>query len=332
MGERPRILVTQKVPQAAYPILTEVGEVTANQHEGLIWSPEELLKQAPGHDYIFCLLTDTIDAGFLAACTSSTPRLKLIANMAVGFNNIDVAAATRLGVAATNTPGVLSDTTADLAFALLLATARRLPEAERYLRAGKYSGWGPLLFTGAEVHHATLGLVGAGRIGQIMAKRASGFDMRILYYNRSRLSSAEEQRYHMTYVPLDELLQQADFVSIHTPYTPETHHLISTRELALMKPEAILINTARGPIVDEKALVQALQTGKIAGAGLDVFEHEPAVEPELLTMEQVVLLPHIGSASLQTRSLMATMAAQNIAAHIRGQRPPNILNPEVLKE
>ncbi|HZR43775.1 MAG TPA: D-glycerate dehydrogenase [Ktedonobacteraceae bacterium] len=330
MGERPRILVTQKVPQAAYPLLEEVGEVDANMQEGLIWSPEELLSHSVGHDYIFSLLTDTIDARFLETCAASTPRLKLVANMAVGFNNIDVTVATRLGIAVSNTPGVLSDTTADLAFGLLLATARRIPEAERYLRAGKYTGWGPLLFTGAEVHHATLGVIGAGRIGKIMAKRASGFEMRVLYYNRNRLPAEEEQRYNMTYVLLDELLQQSDFVSIHTPYTADTHHLIGARELAQMKPSAILINTARGPIVDEKALVQALQQGKIAGAGLDVFEREPAVEPELLTMEQVVLLPHIASASLQTRSLMATMAAQNIVAHIRGQRPPNILNPEVL--
>jgi len=330
VGERPRILVTQKVPQAAYPLLEEVGEVDANMQEGLIWSPEELLSHSVGHDYIFSLLTDTIDARFLETCAASTPRLKLVANMAVGFNNIDVTVATRLGIAVSNTPGVLSDTTADLAFGLLLATARRIPEAERYLRAGKYTGWGPLLFTGAEVHHATLGVIGAGRIGKIMAKRASGFEMRVLYYNRNRLPAEEEQRYNMTYVLLDELLQQSDFVSIHTPYTADTHHLIGARELAQMKPSAILINTARGPIVDEKALVQALQQGKIAGAGLDVFEREPAVEPELLTMEQVVLLPHIASASLQTRSLMATMAAQNIVAHIRGQRPPNILNPEVL--
>ncbi len=325
-----RILVTQKVPAPAYPPLLEIGTVEANQEEGVIWSHEELLRRGPGHDYIYCLLTDTIDAAFLEACAVATPRLKLVANMAVGYNNIDLAAATRFGIAVTNTPGVLSDTTADLAFGLLLAAARRISEAERYVRAGHFTGWGPLLFCGAEVHHATLGIIGAGRIGKIMAKRASGFDMNVIYHNRNRLSPAEEAIYRLTYVSLPDLLRQADFVSIHIPYTPETHHLIGARELAMMKPGAILINTARGPVVDEQAMVRALQAGEIAGAGLDVFEREPAIEPELLGMEQVVLVPHIGSASLRTRTLMATMATANIVAHVRGQRPPNILNPEVL--
>jgi glyoxylate reductase len=329
---RPSILVTQKVPQDAYPLLEAVGDVDANMQEGSIWSYAELLQRAPGHDYLYCLVTDTLDAPLLAACAAATPRLKLVANMAVGYNNIDVAAATRLGIAVTNTPGVLSETTADLAFGLLIATARRITEAERYLRAGKFTGWGPELFCGAEVHHATLGLIGVGRIGKVMARRAGGFDMRILYYARHQLSAAEEALYQLTYAPLDELLQQSDFISIHIPYTPETHHLIGTRELQLMKPTAMLINTARGPIVDEKALAQALQSGTIAGAGLDVFEREPAIEPELLTMEQVVLLPHIGSASLKTRTLMATTASKNIRAHIQGLQPPNIVNPEVLHE
>ncbi len=330
MGKSTRILVTQKVPDPAYSPLREIGTVDANQEEGVIWSHEELLQHGPGHDYLFCLLTDTIDAPFLEACAASTPRLKLVANMAVGYDNIDLAAATQLGIAITNTPGVLSDTTADLAFGLLLATARRIPESERYVRAGRFTGWGPLLFCGAEVHHATLGLIGAGRIGTIMAKRASSFDMQVLYYNRHRLTPDEEAAYHLTYASFHDVLQQADFISIHVPYTPETHHLIGARELSMMKRSAILINTARGPIVDERALAQALQAGQIAGAGLDVFEREPAIEPALLTMEQVVLVPHIGSASLRTRTLMATMATDNIVAHARGQRPPNILNPEVL--
>ncbi|HLI69672.1 MAG TPA: D-glycerate dehydrogenase [Ktedonobacteraceae bacterium] len=331
MTERPKILVTQRVPDPAYPSLQAIGEVEANMEEGLIWPYEELLRRGPGHEYIYCLLTDNIDARFLEACAAALPRTKMIANMAVGFNNIDLNAATRLGIAVSNTPGVLSDTTADLAFALLMATARRIPEAERFLRAGKYTGWGPLLFCGADVHHSTLGLIGAGRIGKIVAKRASGFEMRVLYYGVRRLSLAEEAEYHLDYVPLDELLQQADFISIHVPYMPSTHHLISEREFNLMKPSAILINTARGPIVDEKALVRALQSGRIAGAGLDVFENEPAVEPELLSMENVVLLPHIASASLQTRTLMAAMASDNLVAHFYGKRPPNILNPEVLE-
>lgn len=330
MTDRPKILVTQKVPDPAYPLLEAIGDVEANMAEGTIWSYEELLRKGPGHDYIYSLLTDNIDARFLETCAASSPRLKMVANMAVGYNNIDVEAATRLGIAVSNTPGVLSDTTGDLAFALLMATARRIPEAERFLRAGKYTGWGPLLFCGAEVHHSTLGLVGAGRIGKIMAQRASGFEMKVLYYDVYRMTPEDEAKYHMTYMPMDEVLQMSDFVSVHTPYMPSTHHLISERELKLMKPTAILINTARGPIVDEKALVKALQAGTIAGAGLDVFENEPAVEPELLAMENIVLLPHIASASLQTRTLMATMASDNLVAHAQGKRPPNIVNPEVL--
>ena len=316
------ILVTQKIPDAAYSLLEAVGMVDTNGEEGRIWSATELLQNAPGHEYILCLITDTIDAQLLKACA---PQLKLVANMAVGYNNIDVAAAQQLGIVVTNTPGVLTDTTADLAFGLLLATARRMGEAERYLRGGKFTGWGPLLLSGTDVHSATLGIIGAGRIGQAMAKRASGFDMRLLYYNRHHLSSEQEQQYGLTYAPLDEVLQQSDFISIHTPYTPETHHLLGERELALMKPEAMLINTARGSIVDEKALVRALQHGTIAAAGLDVFEREPAVEPELLTMENVVLLPHIASASLKTRTRMATMASENIVAHAKGQQPPNVV-------
>jgi glyoxylate reductase len=331
MTGRPKILVTQRVPDAAYPLLEQIGEVEANMQEGVIWSYEELLRNGPNHDYIYSLLTDNIDARFLEACAASAPRLKMVANMAVGYNNIDVEAATRLGIAVSNTPGVLSDTTADLAFALLMATARRIPEAERYLRAGKYTGWGPLLFCGAEVHHATLGLVGAGRIGKIVAKRASGFDMKVIYYDVYRMSPEDEATYNMTYLTMDDVLKQADFVSVHTPYMPSTHHLIGERELSLMKPNAILINTARGPIVDEKALVSALQGSIIAGAGLDVFENEPAVEQELMTMENVVILPHIASASLKTRTLMATMASDNIVAHFHGERPPNIVNPEVLE-
>lgn len=327
MPERPHILVTQKIPADAYPLLETIGEVEANMQEGVIWSADELLRRAPSHDYLLCLLTDTIDARLLETCANAYPRLKMVANMAVGYNNIDVGAATRLGITVSNTPGVLSDTTADLAFALLMATARRVPEAERFLRAGKFTGWGPLLFCGAEVTGATLGIIGAGRIGQLLAKRASGFDMRVLYHNSRRLSPDIEAQYNLIYSDLDDLLSSSDFVSLHMPYSPATHHLIGERELALMKPSAILINTARGAVVDEKALARALQTRQIAGAGLDVFEREPAVELDLLTMENVVLVPHIGSATHKTRTRMAVMAAQNIVAHAQGKRPPNILNP-----
>src|SRR5438045_2841055 len=215
MTGRPKILVTQKVPDPAYPLLTAIGEVDANKEESSIWPYEELLRRGPGHDYIYSLLTDNIDDRFLEACAAGTPRLKMVANMAVGYNNIDVEAATRLGIAVSNTPGVLSDTTGDLAFALLMATARRIPEAERFLRAGKYTGWGPLLFCGAEVHHSTLGLIGAGRIGKIMAQRASGFEMKVIYYDVYRMPTEDEEKYHITYMPMEEVLQQADFLSIH---------------------------------------------------------------------------------------------------------------------
>src|SRR2546423_11256584 len=206
MTDRPKILVTQKVPDPAYPPLEAIGDVEANKEEGVIWSYEELLRRGPGHDYIYSLLTDNIDAQFLEACTVATPRLRMVANMAVGFNNIDIDTATRLGIAVSNTPGVLSDTTADLTFALLMATARRIPEAERFLRAGKYTGCGPLLFCGAEVHHATLGLIGAGRIGKIVAKRASGFVMTVIYYKLHVLSQEDEETYHMTYMSIEDVL------------------------------------------------------------------------------------------------------------------------------
>ena len=246
MTDRPKILVTQKVPDPAYPPLEAIGDVEANMEEGSIWPYEELLQRGPGHDYIYSLLTDNIDARFLEACAASTPRLKMVANMAVGFNNIDVETATRLRIAVSNTPGVLSDTTADLAFALLMATARRIPEAERFLRAGKYKGWGPLLFCGADVHGSTLGLIGAGRIGKLVARRSSGFDMKVLYYDVYRMQPEEEATYHMTYMPMEDVLEQSDFISVHTPYMPSTHHLISERELKMMKPTAILINTEIG--------------------------------------------------------------------------------------
>lgn len=330
MKARPRILVTQKVPPQIYSLLAEVGEVDGNMDEETNWNGEELVQHARGYDYLLCMVTNTINAHLLESCAKAQPALKLVANMAVGYNNIDVAAATKFGIAVTNTPGVLSETTADLAFGLLLATARRMGEAERYLRAGQFTGWLPLLLCGAEVHHATLGIIGMGRIGKEMARRANGFQMRILYFNRHRLSEEEEQTFGLTYVSYEELLKQSDFISLHIPYSKETHHLIGTREFKQMKPTAMIINTARGPIIDEKALVQALQDKTIAGAGLDVFEQEPAVEPELLTMENVVLLPHIGSASLQTRTRMAMMAAENIVAHARGKRPPNVVNAEAL--
>jgi glyoxylate reductase len=255
-----------------------------------------------------------------------------VANNAVGFNNIDLDAATRLKIAATNTPDVLTDTTADLAFALILGVARRIAEGDRFVRGGRWTGWTPSLMIGGDVHDKTLGVIGLGRIGSAVARRGQGFNMRILYYDIRRLHPAVEQQHQLQFFPLRDLLQVSDFVTLHVPLTPETKHLIGAEELGLMKKTAYLINASRGPVVDEKALVEALRTGKIAGAGLDVFEAEPKVTPELFQVENTLLLPHIGSATDETREAMALRAANNILAAIRGQIPPDILNPEIYRK
>jgi glyoxylate reductase len=256
-------------------------------------------------------------------------NLKVVANNAVGFNNIDVAAATRLKIAVTNTPDVLTDTTADLTFALILGVARRIAEADRYVRTGKWMGWTPRLMIGGDVHGKTLGIIGLGRIGSAVARRGQGFNMRILYHDIRRLDPAVEQQHQLQFFSLRDLLQASDFVTLHVPLTRETRHLIGAEELGLMKKTAYLINASRGPVVEEKALVQALQAGTLAGAGLDVFEAEPKVTPELLSMDNVLLLPHIGSATDETREKMVMVAVQNILAVLRGEIPPNILNPEI---
>jgi glyoxylate reductase len=255
--------------------------------------------------------------------------LKIVANNAVGFNNIDLAAATRLKIAATNTPDVLTDTTADLAFSLILGVARRIAEADRFVRAGKWVGWTPGLMIGSDVHGKTLGIVGLGRIGSAVARRGQGFNMKIVYNDIRRLDPAIEQQHQLQFFPLRELLKTADFVTLHVPLAPDTKHLIGQKELQLMKKSAFLINASRGPVVDEKALVEALRSGSIAGAGLDVFEAEPKVTPELLKMENTLLVPHVGSATDETREKMALVAVNNLLAVIRGEVPPNILNPEI---
>ncbi len=322
-----RILVTQHIPDAGLALLRAASDVALdiNPTPGAIWTPAELRAHVPGHDYLLCLLTDQIDAALLEAGARGTPPLRLVANMAVGYNNIDLEAARRLGILVTNTPGVLTDATADLTMALLLAVARRIPEADRFTRAGRFTGWQPLLLLGAELSYKTLGIVGMGRIGRAVARRALGFGMRILYTSRHALSAKEEQLFNTTYASLETLLPRADFLSLHVPYTPQTHHLLNAKTLARMKPEAYVINTARGPIIDEAALVEALQAGRLRGAALDVFEEEPRIHPALLQMEQVVLAPHIGSATHETRNRMATTAAANILAHLRGETPPNLV-------
>jgi glyoxylate reductase len=287
-----------------------------------------LLRRVADKEGLLCTLTDRIDAELL----DGAPSLKVIANYGVGFEHIDLAGATRRGIPVTNTPGVLTDATADLAFALILATARRIAAGDRRVREGKFTYWAPLLFLGQEVSKKTLGLIGLGRIGQAVAQRARGFGMRVLYHSRTRLAPAAEQELQVAYALRETLLQEADFVSLHVPLTPETRHLIGRRELELMKPTAFLINTARGPVVDEAALVEALRRGQLGGAGLDVYEREPELSPGLTDLDNVVLLPHLGSATIETRTRMGFMAAENLLAGLRGERPPNCLNWAEIQE
>ncbi|HHY09452.1 MAG TPA: D-glycerate dehydrogenase, partial [Firmicutes bacterium] len=278
---------------------------------------EELLKIVPKQDALITMLSNPIDEEVMAA----GPRLKVIANYAVGFNNIDLQAATKRGIPIVNTPDVLSDATADLAWALLMATARRVVEGDQMVRAGEFTGWAPELLLGVEIHGKTLGIIGAGRIGQAVAQRAAGFKMKTLYYNRNRLPKEVEKECNMAYADLDTLLKTADFVSLHCPLTPATKYLIGKRELELMKPTAVLINTARGPVVNETDLVEALAEGLIFGAGLDVFEDEPALKPGLADLPNTVLAPHIGSAAWETRSQMTDMVARDVLAALQGKRP-----------
>jgi lactate dehydrogenase-like 2-hydroxyacid dehydrogenase len=322
---QPKVLITRKIFDEAIAIVRQHFEVEDNQND-IPFSPEELIKRLQGKAGAIILLTDRIDEVLLSQC----PDLRIVSNIAVGYNNIDVRACTRRKVMVTNTPGVLDDTTADLTWALLLTTARRVVEADQYLRSMKWTGWKLMEFLGYDVHHKVLGICGLGRIGQRVARRARGFDMRILYTDVVRAAVSVEKESGAGFVDKKTLLAESDFVTLHVPLGPQTTHYISDPELALMKPTAILINASRGPVVDEKALVQALKGGKIAGAGLDVYEREPEVEHELLQMKHVVLAPHIASASRETRLRMATMAAENLVAGLTGRRPPNLVNGEVL--
>jgi gluconate 2-dehydrogenase len=311
-----KVFVGRPVFEEVLDSLRQHFEVTDNQAD-VLFTPEELARKLQGQAGAITTGTERIDAALLAAC----PQLRVVANMAVGFNNFDVPAMTAAGVQATNTPDVLTETTADFGFALLMATARRLTESEHFLRAGKWTKWRYDMFAGAEVHGSTLGIMGMGRIGQGIARRAAhGFGMQVIYHNRSRLSSDLEAQCKARYVSKPELLQTADHVMLVVPYSPESHHSIGAAELAQMKPTATLVNIARGGIVDDTALAQALKDRRIAGAGLDVFEGEPQVHPELLKLENVVLTPHIASATVNTRMAMAQLAADNLIAYlIRGQ-------------
>ena len=321
---KPKVVVTREVFDDSIAYLTQHCEVVANQAD-VPYTPEALAaKLAPG-DGLMCALTDKVDAALIAHC----PHLKAVANIAVGYNNIDVPACTARGIQVTNTPGVLDDSTADLAFALMLATARRITEVESYIRNGEWTGWKLKQWLGVDVHHATLGIIGMGRIGQAIARRARGFDMNVIYHNRTRVAPAIEQRVGALYVSFDELLAQADFVVLQMPYSPATHHLISTKELAKMKPGAILINSTRGGVVDDKALIAALKNGVIRAAGLDVFEGEPKLDAGFLELKNVVLVPHIGSSTESTRRAMAMTAAKNLVAALSGLAPPNLVNTSV---
>jgi len=320
-----KILVTGNLPAEVMDPLRKKYEVEAHAEDRPM-ERQQLLSRIGDRDGLLCMITDAVDEELLGRA----PRLKMIANMGVGYNHIDIAAATRRGIPVSNTPGVLTDATADLAFTLILAVARRVVEGDRRVREGKFKLWAPFLFLGREVSGKTLGIVGFGRIGRAVARRAAGFGMRVLYHNRSRLTPAEERESPAEYADLNTLLAQADFVSLHVPLSGETRHLIGAAELSRMKPTAYLINTARGPVVDEVALLATLQRGMIAGAGLDVYENEPALTPGLADLPNVVLLPHVGSATLETRTAMAAMAARNLIAGLDGQRPPNLVNPEVL--
>jgi glyoxylate reductase len=295
--------------------------------EDRLISRRELLLNVRGVEALLPILTETIDAEVMDA---AGPSLRIIANYAVGYNNVDVAAATARGIPVTNTPGVLTETTADLAWLLLMSAARRAGEGERFLRAGRWESWAPMLLLGTDVHGKTLGIYGMGRIGRAMARRARAFDMRVIYHDTQRLTTEDEQNLGVAYTDMPGLLAESDFISIHAPLTPETRHAFDADAFRAMKPAAILVNTARGPIVDEAALAAALQSGEIAAAGLDVYEDEPAVHPGLAACENAVLLPHLGSATLETRTRMAQIAADNIIARLRGERPPNCVNPEVL--
>ncbi|HSC96805.1 MAG TPA: D-glycerate dehydrogenase [Burkholderiales bacterium] len=325
---RPRIFITQPVAESAVQRLRAVADVELNPDSLHIATKDELLKKVPQLDILFCLLHDRVDRDVIAAGT----RLRAIASMKITPSDIDVAEATARRIPVTVIAPIVTEATADIHFALLLAVARRVVEGDRLVRAGVFPGAQSAHLLGAWVHGKTIGLIGGGgRIGKAVAKRAQGFSMRTLYWTPRRKPESEERAAGLTYVSYDQLLSESDFVSVHAPLTPETRHLVGERELRLMKPTAFLVNTARGPVVDEKALVRALSEKRIAGAGLDVYENEPRVEPALLSMQNVVLTPHLGSAVKELRESMANVVVDNIMAVLEGKRPPNCWNTDIYR-
>jgi glyoxylate reductase len=324
---RPKVYVSRIIPAPALDIVRGVAEMRMWDREDEPPPRDVLLREVADCDGLLSLLTDRIDDELLA----HAPRLRVVGNMAVGFDNVDIAAATRRGVLVSNTPDVLTETTADFAFALLVAAARRMVEADAFARAGKWKTWGPMLLAGQDIHHATLGLIGLGRIGSAVARRAKGFAMTVLYYDPIRRPDLEESL-DIEYREMNDVLRVSDFISVHVPLLPETRHLIGMAQFRMMKPTAVFVNAARGPIVDQAALAEALRSRTIYAAGIDVFEREPvSVDDPLLKLDNVVVAPHIASASIPTRTRMATLAAENIAAVLQGRRPATPVNPEVLK-
>jgi glyoxylate reductase len=322
-----RVFVSRRIPTAGLEILHKVADVEVWQDE-IPPDYEVFMQKTQELDGLLCLLTDRIDRNLIQTAAGS---LKVISQMAVGYDNIDVRAATEMGIPVGHTPGVLTDATADFAWALLMAAARRVAEADRYTHQGRWKTWGPTLLMGADIYGATLGIVGLGRIGQAVAKRALGFDMRVLYFDLQRRHEAEEEL-GVEYASFNKLLEQSDFVTVHIWLSEDTHHLFSDEQFERMKPSAILINSARGPIIDPEALYSALKTGKIAYAALDVTEPEPIpIDNPLLTLDNIIITPHIASASLHARTKMATMAAENLSAGLRGERLPHCVNPEIYK-
>lgn len=325
--EEKRVYVTRVIPQPGLDILnTNLKHVSINTADHLL-SRNELLENVKGLDGLLPLLTERIDGEVM---DTAGPQLKIVANHAVGFDNIDIPAATERGIMVTNTPGVLTHATADFAWTLLFSTARRIAEADVFTRALKYKGWGPMMYLGGDITGRTLGIVGAGRIGAAVALKSRGFDMKILYTDAYQNETLEKEL-GARKVEFEELLKESDFVSVHVPLLDTTHHLFDETAFKLMKRTAYLVNTSRGPVVKEAALVKALKSGEIAGAGLDVYEEEPKIHPELIKLQNVVLAPHIASATIETRTNMATMAASNLIEGLKGNTPPNLLNPEVLK-
>ncbi|MCF2143036.1 MAG: D-glycerate dehydrogenase [Candidatus Heimdallarchaeota archaeon] len=325
MEEKYKVFLTRKIPKAALELLPENVELTANE-ENRVLTKEEIIEGVKGKDGLICLLTDKIDEEVIEAAGE---QLKIIANYAVGYNNIDVEAATKRKIPVTNTPGVLTETTADLAFGLLMAIGRRIVESDKFTRAGKFKGWGPLLQLGTDIHGKTLGIIGCGRIGSAVARRAKkGFNMKVLYYNNKRNEKLEEEL-GVEYAPFEELLEKADYVSLHVPLTEKTKHMISEKEFKKMKKTAYLINTSRGAVVNEKELLKALKRKEIAGAALDVYEKEPEITKGLEKMDNVILTAHIGSATKETRTKMGEIAIKNLLQGLRGEKPDNCINKEI---